>query len=79
MTHRITADEIIDRWARKALDFEPGTAWQYSNTNFVVAGKIVEKVSGTTLMAYLRERIFHPLGMETPIDLDHEPMTPSRT
>ena len=26
MTHRVTADDIIDRWARKALDFEPGTA-----------------------------------------------------
>ncbi|MGD0223067.1 MAG: serine hydrolase domain-containing protein [Terriglobia bacterium] len=72
MTQKVTADEIIDRWARKPLDFEPGTAWQYSNTNFVVAGKIVEKVAGTTLMAFLRERIFRPLGMETPIDLDHE-------
>ena len=77
MTHRVTADDIIDRWARKALDFEPGSAWQYSNTNFVVAGKIVEKVSGTTLMAFLRERIFRPLGMETPIDLDHEPIADS--
>ena len=31
----VTAEGILDRWARKPLDFEPGTAWQYSNTGFV--------------------------------------------
>ncbi|MGO8786287.1 MAG: serine hydrolase domain-containing protein [Terriglobia bacterium] len=72
MTQRVTPDEILDRWARKPLDFEPGTQWQYSNTNFVVAGRIVEKVTSTTLMAFLRDRIFRPLGMETPIDLDYQ-------
>jgi len=47
-----TADEILQRWAGKALDFDPGTRWQYSNTNFVAAGRILERVSacrnGTT-------------------------------
>ena len=42
----ISAQQILDRWARIPLDFEPGTKWQYSNTNYVVAGVIVEKVSG---------------------------------
>ncbi|HUO32620.1 MAG TPA: serine hydrolase domain-containing protein [Bryobacteraceae bacterium] len=40
-----TADEILQRWAGKALDFDPGTRWQYSNTNFVAAGRILERVS----------------------------------
>src|SRR5262249_26383921 len=31
----IDANAILDRWARRALEFEPGTKWQYSNTNFV--------------------------------------------
>jgi aspartate racemase len=31
-------------WAKKPLDYEPGTKWQYSNTGFVIAGAIVEKV-----------------------------------
>jgi D-alanyl-D-alanine carboxypeptidase len=30
--------QILDVWAKKPLDFEPGTEWQYSNTNYVVAG-----------------------------------------
>jgi len=37
-----SAQQIIDTWAKKPLDFEPGTQWQYSNTNFVIAGRIVE-------------------------------------
>src|SRR5215469_15375827 len=38
-----TTAEIMERWARKPLDFDPGTKWQYSNTNYVIAGAIVEK------------------------------------
>jgi D-alanyl-D-alanine carboxypeptidase len=37
----------------------------------------VEKVTGTTLMAFLKDRIFRPLGMESPIDLDHQSLTDS--
>jgi hypothetical protein len=37
-----TAQEIMNDWGRKALDFEPGTKWQYSNTNYVTFGAIVE-------------------------------------
>ena len=36
---------IVDRWAKKPLDYEPGARWQYSNTGYVVAGMIVEKVA----------------------------------
>jgi CubicO group peptidase (beta-lactamase class C family) len=50
-------------WARKPLDFEPGTKWQYSNTNYVIAGLIVEQASGVRLTDFLQQRIFTPLGM----------------
>src|SRR5215472_8122393 len=33
MTQPINAEKILDLWARKPLDFDPGTKWQYSNTN----------------------------------------------
>ena len=58
-----TAQHILDTWGKKTLDFDPGTKWQYSNTNFVIAGRIVEMVSGEPLMQYLEEHIFHPLNM----------------
>ncbi|HTM50472.1 MAG TPA: serine hydrolase domain-containing protein [Bryobacteraceae bacterium] len=54
---------ILDRWARKPLNFDPGTRWQYSNTNYVLAGEIFEKVSGQPLVAFLRQTVFSPLAM----------------
>ena len=62
MLQAITADKILDQWARKPLDFDPGTDWQYSNTNFVIAGLIVEKASGEPLLQFLSKHIFAPLG-----------------
>lgn len=70
-----TAQQILDTWAKKPLDFEPGTQWQYSNTNYVIAGLIVEKVSGEKLMDFLEEHIFHPLGMRSVWDSDEARLT----
>ena len=75
MLQPVIADKILDLWARKPLDFEPGTAWQYSNTNFVIAGLIVEKASGKPLLQFLSERIFTPLGMKSVMNIDQERLT----
>ena len=69
-----TPQGILDRWARKPLDFEPGTKWQYSNTNYVIAGLIVERASGMRLMDFLQQRIFTPLGMTSVHDADAAPL-----
>jgi CubicO group peptidase (beta-lactamase class C family) len=63
MSRPVTPQAIVDRWARKPLDFAPGTQWQYSNTGYVVAGLIVEKVAGEPLLAFLQQRLFKPLGI----------------
>jgi CubicO group peptidase (beta-lactamase class C family) len=63
MATPVTPQGIVDRWAKKPLDFAPGTQWQYSNTGYVVAGMIVEKVAGIPLLDFLRLRIFKPLGI----------------
>ena len=70
-----TAQQIIDTWAKKPLDFEPGTKWQYSNTNYVIAGLIVEKVSGEKLMDFLGEHIFRPLKMTSVWNSDETKLT----
>jgi len=62
-TQPTTPAAILDKWAKKPLNFDPGTRWQYSNTGYVLAGSIVEKVSGKPLVAFLREKILNPLGM----------------
>jgi D-alanyl-D-alanine carboxypeptidase len=64
MLEPTTAQHILDTWGKKALDFDPGTKWQYSNTNFVIAGRIVEMVSGEPLMQFLQENVFKPLDMK---------------
>jgi CubicO group peptidase (beta-lactamase class C family) len=54
----------VHEWAGKPLDFTPGTDWQYSNTNYVLLGLILQKVSGEPLYKFLRERLLTPLHIE---------------
>ncbi|HEY3025459.1 MAG TPA: serine hydrolase domain-containing protein [Pyrinomonadaceae bacterium] len=72
MLQPVTAQKIMDIWARKPLDFEPGTKWQYSNTNYVIAGVIIERASGMPLLRFLREKVFTPLGMKSVANIDQE-------
>jgi D-alanyl-D-alanine carboxypeptidase len=65
-----TPQHILDVWGKKPLDFDPGTQWQYSNTNYVIAGRIVEQVSGMPLIDLLEKRIFLPLGMNNVYNSD---------
>jgi CubicO group peptidase (beta-lactamase class C family) len=69
MATPVSPQGILNGWAKKPLDFAPGTQWQYSNTGYVVAGLIVEKVSGMKLLDFLNARIFKPLEI-TAFDQD---------
>ena len=60
----VTPQQILNEWATKPLDFEPGTQWQYSNTNYVIAGLIVEKVTGGKLFDFLERAHLSPAGNE---------------
>ncbi|HET7041997.1 MAG TPA: serine hydrolase domain-containing protein, partial [Gemmatimonadales bacterium] len=78
-THPSSADRIIHEWATKPLDFDPGTQYQYSNTNFNIVGLIVEKASGQPFWEFLSARILRPLGLTRTLDLDtqHAQMEPT--
>jgi CubicO group peptidase (beta-lactamase class C family) len=58
-----TWDEEYAFFKDRPLDFEPGTKFDYSNSNYEVLGGIIEKVSGKKYGDLLRERLFAPLGM----------------
>lgn len=58
----LTAAEFADRLSTLPLLFDPGTAWHYG-WGFDLLGMIIESTVGTTLGAYLGERLFAPLGM----------------
>lgn len=72
MLQPITAQKIMEQWARKPLDFDPGTKWQYSNTNYVIAGVVIERASGMPLLQFLQNRIFTPLAMKSVANIDQE-------
>lgn len=80
MTAPTTPESIIDQWGKRPLNFDPGTRWQYSNTNFVIAGAIIEKLTNQPLIEFLRSRIFDKLGIQSAIDVDrrawsdHDPL-----
>jgi CubicO group peptidase (beta-lactamase class C family) len=71
-----TAEQIMNRWAKIPLDFDPGSKWQYSNTNYVIAGAIVERVSGMPLVELLQKRVFGRLGMKSIVSTDDAALGP---
>jgi D-alanyl-D-alanine carboxypeptidase len=63
MTKATTTASIVDEWVQRPLDFEPGTEWQYSNTGFVMAAAVVQRVSGEELFTFLQHQVFTPSSM----------------
>jgi D-alanyl-D-alanine carboxypeptidase len=57
------ARELVDIAFRHPLHFPPGTRYQYCNTNAVLLGMVVEKISGQPLGDYFQQNIFTPLGL----------------
>jgi D-alanyl-D-alanine carboxypeptidase len=60
-------EEIVAVATARPLDFRPGTAWNYSNTNYVVAGMIVEKITGKPYGEVVRQRVLRPLGLRATV------------
>ena len=62
--------DSVKRWTSKPLDFVPGSKWQYSNTNYMLAGLIVERASGEPFFQFLQENVLRPAGLMHAIDLN---------
>ncbi len=74
-----TPQSIADRWAKQPLDFDPGTRWQYSNTNYTLAGMVVEKAAGMPFFQFVRTRILEPVGLTSASDFDINPRAANAT
>ncbi|MEU7552817.1 serine hydrolase domain-containing protein [Streptomyces sp. NPDC044571] len=55
--------ELLDIALRHKADFAPGTQWGYSNTNYVLAGLIIQKVTGRPLAKEMDQRIIKRIGL----------------
>jgi len=58
-----TREQLVARAMNHPPDFPPGTGWAYSNTGFIVAGMIIERVTGRSLHQEVTDRIVRPLGL----------------
>jgi CubicO group peptidase (beta-lactamase class C family) len=58
-----SVEDLMGIFKDEPLDFEPGEKYQYSNSNYIILGAIIEKISGKAYEDYIQENIFQPLGM----------------
>ena len=58
-----TVDQMLELARDEKPEFEPGAKWSYSNTGFLVLGKVIEKVTGQGYFDYVREHVYRPAGM----------------
>ncbi|GIG68375.1 serine hydrolase [Phytomonospora endophytica] len=60
---RWTPQQLVDLATSRDPLFPPGTAWSYSNTNYVLIGLVIERVTGRSLQTEVDRRIVRPLGL----------------
>lgn len=61
-----TPEDVLSLLSRqKALEFEPGDIFSYSNSGYFLLAQIISRVSGTSASSFLEKHIFEPLGMES--------------
>jgi D-alanyl-D-alanine carboxypeptidase len=60
-----TPQDYIHLYGNRALRFEPGSRWEYSNYGFILIGAVIEKVSGESYSDYVRRNVFDPAGMSS--------------
>jgi CubicO group peptidase (beta-lactamase class C family) len=74
----MTEDELYKKIAAMPMDFKPGEDWSYRNTNYVLLGIIIHRVTGKFYGDYLQERIFQPLGMTSTRIISDRDIIPHR-
>ncbi|MFD5066005.1 serine hydrolase domain-containing protein [Streptomyces sp. NPDC058394] len=59
-----TPQQLLDIAFKHPANFPPGARWEYSNTNTILLGLLVEKVAGQPLHTYLEQNVFEPAGLD---------------
>jgi len=69
LTDRTTQAQTVEvLGAVRKLEFTPGSDWAYSNSNYVLLGEVVRRVSGQTLPQYLKVNVFDPLELDMVVE-----------
>jgi CubicO group peptidase (beta-lactamase class C family) len=72
-----TVDEMMTLARPDTMRFEPGTRFRYSNTGYLVLGKVIEVVERRSYFDVVRDRIFRPLGMTSTDAYDLDRVNPN--
>ncbi len=70
--------QLIEHFKNKPADFKPGEKFDYNNNGYILLGHVIEKSSGQSYEAFLRDNIFVPLGMANSGYDTHEPIIKNR-
>ncbi|MFJ8109408.1 serine hydrolase domain-containing protein [Streptomyces sp. NPDC096132] len=77
-TKVFTYRQLVDRSLRHPRTTAPGGAYSYSNTNFVVAGLLIEKLTGRPVATAYRKRIIEPLELDDTFYVHPDTAVPGR-
>lgn len=78
LADRWTRDEWIEGMIKLPLDFPTGSAFAYSNSNYLLLGLVAEKVTGTPIMELTQERILKKLDLKHSFVAEQLPIVPHR-
>jgi CubicO group peptidase (beta-lactamase class C family) len=73
-----TPEEISDYFMSVPLEFSPGQRFQYSNSGYILLGRVIEAATGQPYAEFLRDNIFRPQGMNDSVYLDAAPIITHR-
>ena len=74
-----TEEELLDKIAGLPVDFQPGERWRYTNTNYVLLGMLIHKITGQFYGDFMAQRIFKPLGMTATRIISDADIIPNRS
>ncbi|MGA7785029.1 MAG: serine hydrolase [Candidatus Acidiferrales bacterium] len=74
-----TEDELVEKAEAMPIDFKVGEKWAYRNTNYLLLGIMIHKVTGKFYADFLAERIFKPLGMNSTRLISEADIIPNRS
>lgn len=74
-----TEDELVKKIEAMPIEWAPGSKWDYRNTNYVLLGIMIHKITGKPYAQFLGERIFKPLGMTSTRLISDADIIPNRS
>jgi CubicO group peptidase (beta-lactamase class C family) len=73
-----TEDQLVSKIEKLPIEFKPGDKWDYRNTNYVLLGVMIHRVTGRFYGDYLHDKVFEPLGMKSTRIISDRDVIPGR-